>query len=299
MNNNQLENPFSYTPVHAEFSPPKISARATLVSIGSCFADHIVGRLFADGFRGAANPNGILYHPFAISAALERLEVGYFNSDFFEFNNLWHSWMHHGSFSAVRREDALLSAENARKSFLKALKKADACFLTLSSAVQYYHIPSQQFVANCHKVPNNNFERRLSSTEQCTAALLSSCRKIHEINPLCRIVLTLSPIRNYPGELTLNAVSKARLLDSIAQTLDLEKNIAYFPAYEIMLDELRDYRFYASDLLHPSVEAENILFERLLDTCFEPDAKSRCVAAEEKRKRAAHIPVHPDINPKE
>ncbi len=284
--------PFEYTPVNYTFPLEKIPSKSTIVSIGSCFSEDVIGRLFGNGFYGSRNPNGILYHPFAVCEALQRIDLGYMGSDFFEFNSLYHSWMHHGSFSAPALDDALQKAEDARKHFLKALKKADACFITFSSAVQYFHKTEKRFVANCHKVPGTMFERQLSSTEMCSAAILASCRKVREINPQCRIILTLSPVRHYPGELMLNALSKARLLNGISLAVEKIENCAYFPAFEIQMDELRDYRYYADDMLHPNAAAQEIILHRLLDSCFTPEAKEFFLAAEKRRRASAHIPLH-------
>ena len=286
--------PFAYTPVNYTFPLKKIVPKATVVSIGSCFAVDVIGKLFGAGVYGRQNPNGILYHPYAIAEALQRIDLDYTADDFFEFNGLWHSWRHHGSFSAQTCAEIIEKTELARKNFLKALKKAEACFMTLSSAVQYWHIPSGRYVANCHKVPGNEFERRLSTAEMCSAAIVAACRKIREINPDCKLIFTLSPVRHYPGELTLNAISKARLLNGIYHALEKFDNAAYFPAYEIQLDELRDYRYFADDMLHPAESAKKIILDRLLDACFEPGVRNLYQETEEKRRAAAHIQLHPE-----
>ncbi len=285
-------NPFSYTPVHYDYPLEKIPPRATLVSIGSCFAKDVIGRLLAGkSFRGWQNPNGILYHPYAISDAVQRLDLGYTESDFFQYNGLYHSWMHHSVFSAETAEEAVNKAERARKSFLKCLKKADACFITLSSAVQYWYKPGKRFVANCHKLPGFDFDRVLSDQDTCSASLLATCRKIREFNPDCKLILTLSPVRHYPGDLMLNSISKARCLNAIYRVMEkIETNITYFPAYEIQLDELRDYRYFADDMLHPSEAAQNIVLNRLLDACFEPAAKELFLANEKQRRMEQHVP---------
>lgn len=294
-----LENPFAHTPVHFEIPLKKIAVRDTICSIGSCFAADLIGNLLSAGFRGAQNPNGILYHPLPLSDALQHIDFPYTESDFFQRDGLWHSWMHHGSFSGPALKDALEHVETSRKIFLKALKKASVCFITLSNAVAYRHLPSARVVANCHKVPGAEFERILSSEETCFAALLCILRKIRELNPECAAVFTLSPVRHMPGDLILNAAGKARLLSAIHRVLEREENCAYFPAFEIMMDELRDYRFYADDLLHPSPAAEKILLERLLQSCFEPGAIDFYHAAEEKRRTAAHHTIHPAPVPPE
>ncbi len=283
--------PFSYTPVNYSYPLEKIPPHAVLTSIGSCFAKDVIGRLLAGkAFRGWQNPNGILYHPYAISDALQRIDLGYTESDFFQYNGLYHSWIHHSVFSAPTAAEAAEKAERARKNFLKHLKRADACFLTLSSAVQYFYKPEKRFVANCHKLPGCDFERVLSSQETCSASLLAACRKIREINPDCKLILTLSPVRHYPGDLMLNSISKARCLNAVYRAMEKLDNITYFPAYEIQLDELRDYRYFADDMLHPSEAAQNIILNRLLDDCFEPAAKVLFLEDEKQRRAAQHVP---------
>ena len=285
-----MTDPFSYTPVNYTFPLEKIRSNATIVSIGSCFSVDVIGRLLGCGFHGSQNPNGILYHPYAISDALQRIDLGYTESDLFFFNGLYHSPMHHGYFSDETVAGALEKMENARKRFLKNLKREDVCFITLSSAVQYYHKPSKRFVANCHKLPGTEFDRVLSDSVTCSASLLCVCRKIREINPRCKLILTLSPVRHYPGELTLNAISKARCLNAIYRVMEKLDNTAYFPAYEIQLDELRDYRYFADDMLHPSEAAQQIILDRLLGTCFTPGAEEAFRAAEKLKRAQAHIP---------
>ncbi len=284
-------NPFPYTPIRYEFPFPKIKAKCVLASIGSCFSDDLAGLLLHSGMHGAKNPNGIVYHPLSICDSLMRLSCGYMPDDFFEFNGLWHSWSHHGSFSSRTREEILDKANESAKRFLKALKKADVFLMTCSTSVVFRHIPSRRIVANCHKVPGNEFDRFILPYSACKAAILTSCRHVRELNPHCIIILTLSPVRHHPGNLTLNARSKAQLLSAIHEVCEMVSGTTYFPAWEILNDELRDYRFYAEDMLHPSPVAFRIILERFLDSCFVPQAKQDFLMAEARRKAVAHIPL--------
>ena len=285
------KNPFPYTPVDWCWPLEKLKGGRTLVSIGSCFSESVAGKLLSSGFRGAQNPNGILYNPYSIQDAVQRLDIGYEPSDFFEFQGKWHSWAHHGSFSAEDRMEAVERAERARKNFFKCLKKAELCMITFSSAVVYRHLPEKRIVANCQKVPENEFTRELLSHQSCLACMTAVCRKIREWNRDCAIVLTVSPVCHYPGDLLLNSRSKALLLESAYETADKEERVVYFPAYEIMTCELRDYRFYADDLLHPSALAEKIILERFLDCCFEENARFQYEEAERKLRQSCHIPL--------
>lgn len=283
-------NPFPFTPVRPAFPGEKIRAQGTLASIGSCFSEDLAAILLESGMRGMRNPNGILYNPYSICDALARLACGYAEDDFFEFGGLWHSWAHHGSFSGPDRAACVENANRAAKRFAQVLKKADVFWMTLSSAVVYRWKKSGRIVANCHKVPGNEFDRFLLSEDVCHAAILSSCRLVRERNPDCPIVMTLSPVIHYPGDPELNARSKATLLLAIHAVCEEMNDCFYFPAFEIMTQELRDYRFYSDDMLHPSASAMKIILERFLDACFVPRARADYEKAEEERRRSRHIP---------
>ena len=280
-----------YTPVNYTFPFPKIRAQGTLAAIGSCFAQDIAMTLLDSGMRGMINPNGILYNPYSINDALQRLECGYTESDFFELNGLWHSWRHHGSFSAASAAEGAANANESAKRFRRTLKKADFFLMTVSTAVVYKHMPERLVVANCHKAPGNEFEQSVLSYDICRAAMRNACEIIRSYNAKCPIIITLSPVRHNPGDLTTNSLSKARLRAAAADVCARVDGCAYFPAFEILNDELRDYRFYAEDMLHPSELARKIILERFLDACFIPRAKADYEAAELRRRQSRHIPL--------
>lgn len=286
-----MDNPFPYTPVKFTFPLPAIRARGTLVSIGSCFSEHIAGSLLASGFKGSQNPNGIIYNPYSINYALQMLETSYTESDFFEFDGKFRSWAHHGAFSNESLEAAIECAEKSRRTFLKYLKKADCVIMTVSSAVVYRHLKLKKIVANCHKVPNSEFECTMLSVEQCRAAMIASCRRIRDFNKTAPIILTLSPVRHYPGDLAKNALSKARCLNALREAEKSVENCVYYPAYEIVTDELREYRFFDCDMLHPNETARGIILERFLSDCFVERALSDYREAERKIRQSRHIPM--------
>ena len=283
--------PIPYTPVNYEFPFPKIRAQGTLAAIGSCFAQDIAETLLDSSMKGMINPNGILYNPYSINDALQRLECGYTESDFFELNGLWHSWRHHGSFSAASAAEGAEKANESAKKFRRVLKKADFFLMTVSTATVYLHLPERKVVANCHKVPGNEFESTMLSYDTCRAAIRNACEIVRSYNPDCPIILTVSPVRHNPGDLTANALSKARLRAAASEACGKVPNCAYFPAFEILNDELRDYRFYADDMLHPSEQARKIILERFLESCFIPRATADYQAAELRRRQSKHIPI--------
>lgn len=281
--------PFDRTEIPFELPFPRIRLKETGCAAGSCFADRVFGALLhASAVRGMSNPNGIAYNPFSIQESLRRLEAEYTESDFFEFNGLWHSWIHHGSFSMPTRAEALEKAETARKEFRKTLKKATFFFMTLSSAYVYIHNRTDRIVANCHKVPSGEFRRELLSHDTCRAAIVSACRCIREYSPDCRIFLTVSPVLHDPGDLRKNFLSKGRLLSAAADALESIPGACCFPAYEIVAGELRDYRYYGDDLIHPSEKAAEIVLSRFLETCCEPEVSAWYAEAQRRAKAAGH-----------
>lgn len=286
------KSPFPFTPVRVSFDREKIRAQGTLAAIGSCFSEDLAATLLQSGMRGMRNPNGILYNPYSICDALARLSCGYAEDDFFEFGGLWHSWRHHGSFSGPDRAECVRNANDSAKRFARVLKKADVFWATFSTAIVYRHRKTGRIVANCHKVPGTEFERILLAEEVCEAAILSACRLVRERNPNCPIILTLSPVIHSPGDPELDARSKATLLLAIHGAREAMNDCWYFPAYEIMTRELRDYRFYSDDMLHPSSFASTVILERFLDACFIPRARADWEKAEAERRRERHRPLH-------
>jgi len=247
---------------------PKFKAKSIWCGIGSCFSENLLLLLEQCGFEVKQNPSGIIYNSYSISQVITRAvdENYYSEDDFFEHAGLWHSWEHHGRFSNADLETAVENANQALKGFREQLKIADAIVLTPSSSVVYSY--DGEIVANCHKVNNNSFEQKILSPEENREFLTDAVNKIKELNSGCKVIFTLSPVRHYPGNLVLNARSKANLLSAIHEIPDS----IYFPAYEILHDELRDYRFYKTDLLHPSEQTVQIICSRFIRTLFETEA---------------------------
>ena len=265
--------------VHWSWDYPRLPRDTVIASIGS-------GELLACGFSGAQNPNGILYNPVSIADAMEHVVQGenYTGEDFFEFNGMYHSWLHHGSFSSLDLDYAVDACNRSLANFRRTLAKAGVLIVTLSSAVVYIEKEEGLIVANCLKLPGTAFFRHLLTLEQCEESLRRIAGGVREYNPECLVVFTLSPVRHYPGNLVVNARSKALLLTAIHEVCRDMDGTAYFPAYEIVMDELRDYRFYKEDMIHLSSSAVRIIADYFISSCFEPDAMRRLA---EGRKRLA------------
>ncbi len=277
------------TPIEIRKPDKLLSGGSTIAGIGSCFSQYVMEQFAKSGFRSASNPNGIVYNAYSILSSLEHLEKDYGDDSFIFFNNLWHSWGHHGSFSSGTREELLSKINNARTYFLDTLRAADCFILTASSSVVYRLKAGNLITANCHKYPNHNFEVEILSKEENFFSLKKSVETVRSLNPCCHIVITLSPVRHYPGNLVLNARSKANLLSAIHECVNSTQNTSYFPSYEILLDELRDYRFYADDMLHPSDLARKIIFERFISTFFEDSVLAEMKIKAKEEKKAKHI----------
>ena len=272
---------------------PALPLGSRIAALGSCFAQNVIERLSAAGFPCSQNPNGILYNPKSIADAMTRAVRGpaYSKADFFQFGGLWHSFSHHGSFSGRDIDAALAKAESARLAFSEVLKSCQLFIATPSSAVVYELLPERRIVANCHKLPGTNFNRRILSEAECLSSLLAMVDSLRSINPSCPVVLTLSPVRHYPGDLVLNARSKAVLLSAIHLCCEARPDIRYFPAYEIVIDELRDYRFFKEDMLHPSEAAASIVLKTFAQACFGSAAIDALDDAERRAKADAHRPL--------
>lgn len=269
----------------------KLTPPVSIASIGSCFSEELTRKLLMASFPGAVNPNGVIYNPYSMANALERVayDKPYSLSEFFEHNGKWHSWNHHGSFSADTAEAALEKCESARTAFREACEKCDMFIATPASAVVYELTESSMIVANCHKVPNNRFNRTVLSSDECFEAMSRMISAVRNINSDCMIVLTLSPVRHYPGDLVLNARSKANLLCAIHKACELYDGVVYFPSYEIVIDELRDYRFFKEDMQHPNELAQQIVLNYFVSTFFTDEVFDLLEKAEKERRAAEHI----------
>ncbi len=280
------------TVVKAPQIPVSLNWNSTVCSIGSCFSEHLVNHLDKLGMDTAQNPSGTVYNTHSITKIMQRVsDFSLFtNADFFEHQSLFKSWLHHGDFSKPSLNEAVDYANEKLKEFREKVESCDLFIITPSSSVVYELKEIDEIVANCHRVPNNQFERRLLSTAENYENLQSTVKSIQQINPNCQIVITLSPVRHYPGDLTLNSLSKARLLDAIHQLVETFENTHYFPSYEVVLDELRDYRFFESDMLHPNELARQIIFQRFIDTTFSKSAIDELPSRIKQSKQNAHRP---------
>ena len=272
----------------------RFGSDARLFAIGSCFAAEIGERLGQSGFDIALNPFGTLYNPASIAAAVQRLKTCtlftenevIFSEPLGRYNSFWH----HTKFSSQTVEGFLSGANAALQSASDAFAKAEVCLVTLGTAWVFRHLATGQIVANCNKVPAKEFRRERLSVEE-TVALLSD---MISANPGKEWIFTVSPIRHLADGAYGNSLSKATLLLATEQLVKTFENVHYFPAFEIMMDELRDYRFYADNMTHPSVQAAELIFMRFMEYAFSAEAVEAAQRARKEYRRRQHRPLWED-----
>ena len=239
--------------------------------IGSCFSENISSKLRHRKFNCCSNPFGILFDTLSIEQCLVDIvsQRKYDSQDLFLHNELYHSWSHHSDFSDTNSTVVLNKMNQTVASTHEELRSAKFMVITLGSAFSYYHVESQRFVANCHKVPQKDFEKRLISAERILESLQNSYNLISKINPEIQVILTISPVRHLRDGLIENNKSKARLIEATHHFIQNCNNAFYFPSYEIVIDLLRDYRFFDTDFAHPNYLATNIVFDFFKSSCID------------------------------
>ena len=292
-----MENHMNFqTSVELPAGLPAIRHADHILLMGSCFAENI-GALLSDAkFRLELNPFGILYNPLSISSALREIATKkeYTEKDLFAYRGLWHSPMHHGSFSASTPEETLQHINVRLQQARQAMQQLDWLMLTFGTAYVYEQKETGKVVANCHKLPESNFNRRLLLVDEIVDEYTSLITSLAARNPNLKILFTVSPIRHIRDGMHANQLSKSTLLLAIDRLQQFfPQHVFYFPSYEIVLDELRDYRFYADDMLHPSPLAVRYLWERFSETFFSADTKQIMAEVEDIRRDLAHKPFHP------
>ena len=257
-----------------EFTPKpfdvKINHQQNLLLIGSCFTEQIGTKLSSHKFSVLDNPNGILFNPVSISKSISSYidNKQYKESDLFYQNECWNSWEHHSRFSKPVVIECLNAINESQSKANAFFKKADWLLITLGSAF-VYQLENKEVVANCHKVPTDKFVKRLLPVEEVFAGLQQMIEKIVSFNHGLKIIFTISPVRHLRDGFVENNRSKATLIQAVHQLTEKNINCFYFPAYELIIDDLRDYRFFAEDMVHPNYAATNYVWEKFIATCID------------------------------
>ena len=269
-----------------------------LLLMGSCFVSEIGLRLQDAKFNCQVNPFGVLYNPMSIATSLRMLLENSFptRENFFSHEGLWHSYLFHGDFSAPTLESLQENIHRSLDACHDVLKQISCLFITFGSAYVYELKETGQVVANCHKLPEKQFNRRRLSQQEIVHTYTDLLQAIWQVNPACRVLFTVSPIRHIRDGLHANQLSKATLLlaiDELLKDRNPECRIHYFPAYEIVLDELRDYRYFDEKMTHPTSVAVDVVWERFQHATMHPAVRQQAHYNMKQHKLEKHIPLHP------
>jgi len=285
----------TYIPLSKETRHP-IDYNSKLFLLGSCFSENIGNKLDYFKFQSAQNPIGILFHPKAIETlvtnAINKKE--YSEEDAFLLNERYHSFDVHSHLSDGSKEVLLENLNQAIQQTKKQIYESTHIIITLGTAWVYRHIESDTIVANCHKVPQKKFLKELLSIEEISESIESIIALIRDINPNTNFIFTVSPVRHLKDGFVENQQSKAHLISAIHQVVEPRKQIFYFPSYELMMDELRDYRFYAEDMIHPNQTAIHYIWEKFTECWISQGAIPTMKQISSIQKRLQHKSFNPD-----
>ena len=261
--------------------------------LGSCFSENIGNKLNHFKFQSIQNPFGILFHPKAIETLITNAvnQKVYSSEDVFLQNEVWHSFDVHSSLSSENDKSLLKKINSAISVTNKKLKEASHIIITLGTSWVYRFIETDTIVANCHKIPQKKFLKELLTVDEITKSLSTILVLLKSINKNIHITFTVSPIRHLKDGFVENTQSKSNLISAI-HTILVDTNVSYFPSYEIMMDELRDYRFYAEDMIHPNKTAINYIWEKFVDTRFSEESLPTMKEIEAIQKGILHRPFH-------
>ncbi|MFZ2282506.1 MAG: GSCFA domain-containing protein [Lutibacter sp.] len=273
----------------------RIDYASKLLLIGSCFSENISKKLAYYKFDADSNPFGILFNPKAIETLILNSlnEKIYAEKDVFLLNERWHCFDAHSDLSSSDKNELLHNLNLAVKSTNKRLKEATHIIITLGTSWIYRFIETNAIVGNCHKVPQKKFAKEMLSVDEITASLKNIYHQISAVNPKSTVIFTVSPVRHIKDGFVENSLSKAHLLTAIHQTLEVVHG-KYFPSFEMMMDDLRDYRFYNSDMIHPNETAVDYVWEHFKHVWLAENTASIIKEVETIQKGLAHKPFNPD-----
>jgi GSCFA family len=272
----------------------KISIKDPIMLVGSCFSDNLGEKLKHNRFNVMINPSGIMFNPVSITRSLTSYITGhpYDRSMIFKTQEWWTSWDHHTKFSHADPDVLLEMMNNSLNEAHDFLRKTKWLIITLGSA-WVYQLDNGEVVANCHKVPTDKFRKKLLAVEDVLSSLDNLIHRLFIYNPGIKIMFTISPVRHLRDGFIENNRSKAVLIQAVHHLVDKFSNLFYFPSYELVIDDLRDYRFYAEDMVHPNYQATEYVWQKFVDACM--DAGTLNVMKEINMVNAAraHKPFQP------
>ncbi|WP_281226613.1 GSCFA domain-containing protein [Flavobacterium aquiphilum] len=283
-------------------NPNPIDYNSKIVSLGSCFAENMGDKFQYFKFQSAINPFGIIFNPVSIERIIDRVVNGalFTEEDIFFHNERWHCFEVHSDLSHSDKAELLTNLNQTLVETKKQLQEASHIIITYGTSWVYRSIEKDFIVANCHKVPQKQFSKELLSVETIETSMRNTIDLIQSINSNCSFIFTVSPVRHLKDGFVENQISKAHLITAIYHVLNESIGVppsgarGIFPSYEIMMDELRDYRFYAEDMLHPSQVAIDYIWERFRESAISETAYSTMDVIESIQKGLQHRPFNPN-----
>jgi hypothetical protein len=265
-----------FTNINMKPLHPSITYHDKMLLIGSCFTEHIGNYLEDVKFRMLQNPHGILFDPISVCNSLTSYieNKQYTTDELFYLNEAWHSWQHHSRFSGFDKEKVIANINESQNKAHSFLKQADWVFITLGSSFVYKLADNLHPVANCHKATAQTFVKHLSTIEETIIALDTVVYRLFQFNPSIKIMFTISPVRHLRDGVVENNRSKARLIEAVHHIVNKFDNLHYFPAYELVIDVLRDYRFFDIDLAHPNYSATQFVLEKFTESCCDLETRT-------------------------
>lgn len=288
--------------------PETIKYGHKILLVGSCFTEHIGDSLQDLKFSVLQNPHGILFDPLSVSNSLISYAENkqYKESDLFLLNEVWYSWQHHSKFSHTDKSECLRMINASQQHAHEFLKKADWIIITLGTSFSYRLTDLTpkpplleglgEAVANCHRAPAQWFTKNLLEVEEIIRSFDDCFKKLLQFNPGLKIIFTVSPVRHIRDGVIDNNRSKARLIEAVHHLVNKYETVYYFPAYELIIDVLRDYRFYDVDLVHPNYMATEFVLEKFSESCIDVDSKQLMGEIRKIVIAAKHKPFQPETN---
>ena len=283
------------TPIPIPKSPNPIDYHSKIISLGSCFAENMGEKFGYFKFQNSVNPFGIIFNPVSIEKLVERVvkNQNFTEKDIFFHNERWHCFEVHSDLSNSNPQELLQKLNSILKETNHQITEATHIIITYGTSWVYRNIASNGIVANCHKVPQKQFKKEILSIETIEKSIQNTIDLIKKLNPNLHFIFTISPVRHIKDGFVENQRSKAHLISAIHKILNHKSQILnYFPSYEIMMDELRDYRFYAQDMLHPNQVAIDYIWEKFKESSINENVFATMDEVESIQRALAHKPFN-------
>ncbi|OWP79486.1 GSCFA domain-containing protein [Flavobacterium oreochromis] len=274
-----------------------IDYQSDLLLLGSCFSENIGNKFSYFKFKTTVNPFGIIFNPISIQKLIKRIveKKKFTEEDVFYHHDLWHCFQIHSELSNPDKEELLKKLNKLIELTNQKISELSHCVITLGTSWVYRMNKTGEIVANCHKVPQKEFTKEILSVETIQESLTNIISLIQTLNPTVKFIFTISPVRHIKDGFFENNVSKGNLFSAVNQLLSTSQvNAHYFPSYEIVMDELRDYRFYEKDMLHPNSLAIDYIWERFSESYFDSETVALMAEIESVQKSLSHRPFNPN-----